>query len=83
MTTTQYTTRIPARESGLLHTRIEKRLLDQLRTAQELPELLIKDTRKPSSSLIVRRALAVYLVMLLKMTPGQLKQEGLQLHKLA
>lgn len=83
MTTTQYTTRIPARESGLLHTRIEKRLLDQLREAQELPELLIKDTRKPSSSLIVRRGLTVYLAMLLRMTPEQLKQEGLELHKLA
>jgi hypothetical protein len=68
---------------GTSHTRIEKRLLDQLRTAQDLPELLIKETRKPSSSLIVRRALTVYLAMLLRATPEQLKQEGLQLHKLA
>lgn len=83
MTTTQYAPRIPARDSGLLHTRIEKRILDQLRAAQEIPELLIKDRRKPSSSLIVRRALVVYTSMLIRMTPAQLKQEGLELHKLA
>ncbi|MBU9210090.1 hypothetical protein [Burkholderia multivorans] len=80
---TQYARRIPPTQSTVLKTRVEARLLDQLQIAQGFPELLIKDTRKPSSSLLVRRALAVYLSALLRMTPEQLKREGLELHKLA
>lgn len=81
--TTQYARRLSPLESTILKTRVEARLLNQLRAAQDLPELLIKNNRKPSSSLIVRRALAVYLAMLLKGKPEFLEREGLELHKLA
>lgn len=78
-----YSPRLNPSDSAILRVRLESRLTAQLRTAQDLPELLIKDTRKPSTSLIVRRAVALYLAGLLRMKPAQLKQEGLELHKLA
>ncbi|AKZ25101.1 hypothetical protein ACH51_01105 [Ralstonia solanacearum] len=81
--TTKYAARLPAHESGLLKTRVENSLLKQLHAAQDLPQFTDKRNRRPSSSLLVRRALAVYLATLLRMTPDQLQQENLELDRLA
>ncbi|NUU69503.1 hypothetical protein HTZ98_01520 [Ralstonia solanacearum] len=79
----QYSRRLPPANTACLRVRLEEPLTKQLQATQELPELLIKDSRIPSSSLIVRRALAAYFESLRRMKPEQLKQEGLELHKLA
>ncbi|RQZ94337.1 hypothetical protein DF058_15870 [Burkholderia cenocepacia] len=79
----QYTRRLPPANTACLRVRLEETLTKQLQATQERPELLIKDSRIPSSSLIVRRALAAYFEGLSKMKPEQLQHEGLELHKLA
>jgi hypothetical protein len=78
-----YSKRLDPTASAILRVRLESRLTAQIKAAQDRPELLIKDTHKPSTSLIVRRAVALYLAGLLHMTPEELNQEGLELHKLA
>lgn len=78
-----YSRRLPPSSSACLRVRLESRLTEQLQTAQAHPELRIKETHTPSTSLIVRRALSLYLAGLLHMSHEQLKQEGLELHKLA
>ena len=81
--TNVYSPRLPPATSACLRVRLEGRLTEQLQAAQAHPELRIKETHTPSTSLLVRRALSLYLAGLLQMQPEQLKQEGLELHKLA
>ena len=73
----QYTRRLPPANTACLRVRLEESLTKQLQATQERPELLIKETRIPSSSLIVRRALATYFDALRQMKPEQLKRKRL------
>ncbi len=78
-----YSRRIPGDSSDGLRVRIESRLADKLRAAQARPEMLIKDAYQPSRSLIVRRALYLYLDSLTHMDASAIEREALELHKLA
>ncbi|PLY61383.1 hypothetical protein HBH1_00357 [Herbaspirillum sp. BH-1] len=82
-TKTQYS-RVPGGSSSdALHVRLENPLAIRLKAAQERPEFLIKDIRRPSRALIVRRALSFYLSQVERMNGAQLTQESLELHRLA
>ncbi|MBU9185811.1 hypothetical protein L0Z16_18730 [Burkholderia multivorans] len=83
MSTKIYNRRFPGDTSDGLRVRIESRLADKLRGTQERPELLIKGLYQPSRSLIVRRALYLYLDSIARMDAKQIEREGLELHKLA
>ena len=82
-TQTQYNRRLSPSSSDMLHVRLELSLAATIRATQENPALLIKGHRKPSRSLIVRRAVDVYARMVSRMTPEQLARENLELHRLA
>lgn len=69
--------------SPVLHVRLENPLATRLKAIQERPEFLIKDIRRPSRALIVRRALSFYLSQVERMNGAQLAQESLELHRLA
>ncbi|MDO3576649.1 hypothetical protein [Ralstonia pseudosolanacearum] len=78
-----YNRRIPGDTSDRLRASIESPLADKLRAAQRDERLLIKGKHVPSRSLIVRRALYLYLDRLDRMDAAQIEREGLELHKLA
>lgn len=82
--TIQYSKHRP-RGTGIdqLKVTLEAPLANALRIAQDTPGLIIKGSRKPSRSLICRRALVMYIAYLSRLTPGQLQQESGELHKLA
>lgn len=80
---TQYSDRLPQSASSLLHVRFEATLVRALESTQANPALKIKGTRRPSRSLIVRRAVDMYTRLLTQMTPEQLQRENLELHRLA
>jgi len=82
--TIQYTKRRP-RGTGAdqLKVTLEAPLANALRTTQDTPELAIKGSRKPSRSLICRRALTMYIGFVSRLTPEQLQRESGELHKLA
>lgn len=82
--TIQYSKRRP-RGTGTdqLKVTLEAPLANALRTAQDTPGLIIKGSRKPSRSLICRRALTMYTAYLSRLTPEQLQRESGELHKLA
>ena len=80
---TQYNKRLPPTSSDMLHVRLELPLAAAIRTTQEHPKLLIKGHRKPSRSLIVRRAVDVYTRTVRTMDDKQLERENLELHRLA
>jgi hypothetical protein len=81
--TIAYSKRIPKTNSAFLRLRIEAPLAERLRAAQSRPDLVIKDGLKPSTTLIVRRALQRYFDDLNKMEAGDITAEVLALHRLA
>lgn len=80
---TQYTKRLGSAASDMLHVRLELALAAAIRATQENEALKIKGSRKPSRSLIVRRAVDVYTKMVARMDQEQLQRENLELHRLA
>lgn len=80
---TQYSKRLSPAVSDMLHVRLELDLAAAIRATQENGALKIKGIRKPSRSLIVRRAVDVYTKMVARMNQEQLRRENLELHRLA
>ena len=81
--TTQYSPRLPAGTSAHLRVTLERDLTTQLQAAQNIPQLHIRTTRRPSTSLLLRRALRRYMAALAMMSPDQLTDEGSELLKLS
>ncbi|ARU22631.1 hypothetical protein RSSE_c3462 [Ralstonia solanacearum] len=54
-----------------------------LKTLQDRPELLIKKHRKPSKSIITRRAIQVYAAYVRGLSGDAADRENAELHKLA
>ncbi len=80
--TTAYSQRLPRTTSAFLRVRVEAPLAEKLQATQRRPELAIKDGLKPSTGLLVRRALQRYMADLAVMKADALKDEVLALHRL-
>lgn len=81
--TLAYSPRLPKDSTAFLRLRIESALAVQLRATQARPDLAIKDGLKPSTTLIVRRALQRYFSDLATMDADGVTAEVLALHRLA
>lgn len=81
---TKYTTRMDLQTSDVIRVRLEHKLRDTIRTLQNHEGLTIKGIRKPSRSLLMRRAISVYAAYVARLrTPEEIELESSALHKLA
>ncbi|QNT25572.1 hypothetical protein [Ralstonia solanacearum] len=80
--TTAYSPRLPRATSAFWRIRVEAPLAEKLQAAQRRPELAIKDGLKPSTSVLIRRAIQRYTADLSAMDADALKDEVLALHRL-
>ncbi|HDR9228634.1 TPA: hypothetical protein QDB19_004907 [Burkholderia vietnamiensis] len=80
--TTAYSPRMPSSEAAL-RIRLEPSLSAKLRETQADPKLALKEDLKPSTTLIVRRALQRYFEHLATMKEADITAEVLALHRLA
>ncbi|AZG13875.1 hypothetical protein [Cupriavidus pauculus] len=69
--------------SEMLRLRVESELVSTLRTLQDRPELRIKQGRKPSKSILARRAIQVYAAHVRGLEGEDITAEVLALHRLA
>jgi len=75
--------RLDPANSEIIRVRIERPIATTLKALQDLPHVQIKDTRKPSRSLLVRRAIQVYAEYLRNLEGIDAERENAALHKLA
>lgn len=69
--------------SEMLRLRVESELVSTLRAIQIRPELHIKQGRKPSKSVLTRRAIQVYADYVQRLEGADITAEVLALHRLA
>ncbi|ABF09435.1 hypothetical protein Rmet_2558 [Cupriavidus metallidurans CH34] len=77
-----YARRLPQATSTVLRMRFEAELMGQLRAVQNNPALTVKRGRKPSTSVLVRRAVQRYAADISTMDEAELTAEVLAIHRL-
>lgn len=80
---TQYQRRLNPAESDVLRVRLERPLADLIKTLQDHPAVIVKGNRKPSRSLILRRAIRVYADHLRSLKPSEYERETGEIARLA
>ncbi|MDO3559584.1 hypothetical protein [Ralstonia pseudosolanacearum] len=69
--------------SEMLRVRIERSIVDTLGTLQDHPTVLVKGHRKPSKSILTRRAIQVYADYVRGLKGDAAERENAALHRLA
>ncbi|WP_197344776.1 hypothetical protein [Ralstonia solanacearum] len=80
--TIAYSPRFPRATANFLRIRLEAPLAGKLQEFQHNPALAVKDGLRPSTSVLVRRAIQRYVADLSAMDAAELKDEVLALHRL-
>ena len=80
---TQYQRRLDPASSDVLRVRLERPLADTIKALQAHPAVIVKGHRKPSRSLILRRAIKVYAEYLRALSPADYDRETGEVARLA